>query len=108
MCVTHRCLSPRFRRTMMSTGVTDWCAGQGVTDRIQRHQRDRGEKQYLAPHAQSRQDEPDRLHHLATNSSRGARRWLPHRMHPSIDRLAMTIERQASFPAPTGFPTAVR
>jgi len=54
MCVMYWCLSPGFRRTI-STGTTDRETGRGIADLIERRQRDRGEKQYLAPRAQRRQ-----------------------------------------------------
>jgi len=80
MGVTCRRLPPGMRGTISSC-VTDRRAGQGMTDRIKRRQRDRDEEQYLTRCAQKRQDEADCSHHLAANSSRGARRRLRHRMH---------------------------
>ena len=73
MCAVHWCRSPGFRRTI-GTGVADRQTGQGITDRIKRRQRDRGEKQYLAPRAQQRQQETNRSRHFSANSGHVARR----------------------------------
>ena len=86
MRVMHGRVPPRIRRTI-STDVTDRKAGERIADRIQRRQRDRGEKQYLARRAQRRQKDADCSHHLSAKSSRVARRWLPHRMHPICQRI---------------------
>jgi len=82
MCAAHWCLLPGLRRTI-SVGMTDRQTGEGIAGRIKRRQRDRGEEQYLAPRAQSRQEEADRPHHLSA-SGRVARRWLTHLLHSHL------------------------
>ena len=83
MCAMHWRLLPGFRRTI-STVMTDRQTGEGIADGIKRRQRDRGEKQYLAPRAQSRQEEADRSHRLSATTSRVARRWLTHLLHSHL------------------------